>query len=462
MNRRIALRTLAGAAAAWHVPVPAAAPPGKRDMIVRSARPEDYEMPLDGFSSYITPVDRFYVRSHHYTPRVDPAQYRLTVDGEVEQPLRLTLENIQKHRRAELVSVMECAGNGRALYEPPIRGVQWLYGAVGNGRWAGVRLADILRQAKPKPAAKHVLFDGADVPVGAQPDFQRSIPLEKAMHADTLLAWEMNGSALTPSHGYPLRLVVPGWAGDSWVKWVTGIRLLNEEFTGFYMATAYRHPGRPVVPGQAVPAAHMHPVTSLAVKSIIATPVDDARIPSGAVKIAGVAWSGEAPIRTVEVSVDRGRSWQRAQLGREEERYGWRLWSMSWTPQQPGHYVVMARAWDEEGRTQPLVQEWNPSGYLHNVVQQVEVRYGVAPEPAAHVTPGVSSAPAKAFQQPPGYRAACLTCHEEDIIMQQRLSRAQWDDEVDRMVKWGARLNPADRPRILDYLVRLYGPRPRS
>lgn len=453
LSRRQALATLLGGT----VPAPAQTP---RSMIVRSARPEDFEMPLDGFATYITPVERFYVRSHHYTPQVDPRQYRLTIGGQVERPLTLAIDELLRRTRTELVSVMECAGNGRGLLEPPIRGVQWLYGAVGNARWAGVRLADVLREAGPRASAQHVAFDGADVPVGRQPDFQRSIPIARAMHPDTLLAWEMNGAPLTPSHGFPLRLIIPGWAGDGWVKWVTSLRLIESELDSFYMKSAYRHPGRPAPPGKRVDPAHMHPVTSLAVKSIIATPADEAKIASGPVRIAGAAWSGETPVRSVEVSTDRGRSWQRAAFSAEQHRYGWRLWSYDWTPAAAAHYVIMARAWDAGGRTQPLVQEWNPQGYLNNVVQQVAIEYGSAPE-RAEPAKVVSGTPAAGkFEPPRGYSSACLSCHGEDIISEQRLSREQWDEEVGRMIAWGAPVNPPDRGLIVEYLLRLYGPRP--
>ncbi|HEY9461586.1 MAG TPA: molybdopterin-dependent oxidoreductase, partial [Vicinamibacterales bacterium] len=185
---------------------------GKRDMIGRSARPLDLEMPVEGFSDYITPIDRFFVRTHVYTPRVDVGQWRLTVGGEVANTLTLTLDDLRQMPSVEVVSVLECAGNGRSFYEPSMPGLQWGQGAVGNGRWRGVRLADVLKRAGLKASPKEVLFNGADVPLGTMPDFQRSIPMAKALHPATLLAYEMNGEALPVEHGFPLRLVVPGWA----------------------------------------------------------------------------------------------------------------------------------------------------------------------------------------------------------------------------------------------------------
>ncbi len=195
------------------------------DMIIRSTRPEDFEMPLDGFATWITPVERFFIRTHVYTPKVEASQWQLRIEGKVATSLTLSLSELREFPRAELVSVLECAGNGRGFYQPTVAGLQWATGAVGNARWSGVRLADVLKKSGYSPSAKEVLFNGADVPLGTMPDFIRGIPLEKATHPDTLLAFEMNGQPLTPSHGFPLRVVAPGWAGDSWVKWLTTIEV---------------------------------------------------------------------------------------------------------------------------------------------------------------------------------------------------------------------------------------------
>ncbi len=434
----------------------------KSNMIVRSARPEDFEMPLDGFGDWITPIDRFYVRSHHYTPTVSLNDWKLTIGGEVEKPLTLTMADLKKLPRVEMVAVIECAGNGRALYDPPVPGTQWVYGGVGNGRWAGVRLADVMAKAGVKAPAQHFLFDGADVAIGTMPELQRTIPVKKAMHRDTLLAYEMNGEALPASHGFPLRVVAPGWAGDSWVKWLTSINVLNHEFDGFWMKTGYRHPEHPVLPGMAVDPAKMRSVESINIKSVIAGPVDQTRVqPGKPVRIHGTAWSNETPVGAVEVSVDRGRTWQKAKLNSERARYGWRLFEYTWTPKEPGYYVAMARAFDTAGKTQPMEQEWNPSGYLYNAVQKVGV--DVSAEPAAVPEPAEArgGSGSREFAAPAGFRSACLPCHQEDIIMQQRLTRVQWDREVDKMVRWGAKVDAGDRGSIIDYLLKLYGPRPR-
>lgn len=432
----------------------------KRDMIVRSARPEDLEMPLSGFSDYITPIEHFFVRTHVYAPAVNVGEWRLKVEGEVAAPLTLTMDDLKKFPPLELVSVAECAGNGRGLYEPPVPGLQWINGSVGNGRWRGVRLADVLKKAGMRPSAVEVLFDGADTPIGTMQDFQRSIPVKKALDPNTLLAYEMNGETLPVKHGFPVRVVVPGWASDSWAKWVTSIRVLDKESDSFWMKNAYRHPGKAVAPGTAVPPEQMKPVTSLRVKSVIASPADGGQAQVGKpVTIQGVAWSGDAgPVTAVDVSVDGGRTWNPARLGREKSQFGWRQWELSWTPPSEAYYNVMARARDASGATQPFTQEWNPSGYGWNVVPRVGVDVvAQLSAPAASGTPAATPA-----AQPAGYRVACLTCHEEDVIRQQRLTRAQWDREINKMTGWGAQVKAEHRESLLNYLLANFGPRPRG
>jgi len=413
-------------------------------MIVRSSRPEDLEMPLAGFNQWITPVDQFFVRCHTYVPDAPkPEEWRLKLDGVVNQPVTLTLDDLKKMPRVDLVAVVECAGNGRSFYQPRVAGTQWAFGSVGNARWTGVRLRDVLQKAGLKDSAAHILFDGADVPVGKMPDFQRTIPVEKAMHPDTLLAYEMNGEPLTMEHGFPVRVIVPGWASDSWVKWLQHIEALDHEFEGFWMKTAYRHPAHPVEPGAAVDPKEMVPVTDLNVKSVIATPLSG-WIKPGRVRISGTAWSNTSPVERVDVSLDGGQSWKPAKLGKEKGQYAWRLWQLDWKAAE-GAYTLMARATNAAGQTQPLEQQWNPSGYLWNAVQRVNVQVTtqeliglpVEPRPPAH---------------PPGYDAACLTCHDEGMMVQQRLTPAQWDREVNKMTGWGAPLKPEDREAILKYL----------
>jgi DMSO/TMAO reductase YedYZ molybdopterin-dependent catalytic subunit len=412
-------------------------------LIPRSSRPADLEMPLDGFHEWITPVDRFFVRCHTYFPeRVNLADWRLKIDGVVNQPVTLTMDDLKKLPRVELVGVLECAGNGRSFYQPRVAGTQWAFGSVGNGRWAGVRFRDVLQKAGLKESAKEILLDSSDSPLGSMPKFQRTITVQKALDPDTLLAYDMNGQPLPDEHGYPLRLIAPGWAGDSWVKWLRHIEVLDHEFEGFWMKTAYRHPSHHVEPGAAVDASELVPVTDLSVKSVIATPGN--WVKPGRVRLSGTAWSNSSPVTKVDVSVDGGNSWQKAKLGKDQSRYAWRLWELDW--QAPaGKYTLMARATNAAGQTQPFTEEWNPSGYLWNVAQplQVEVSTTEVVPTAAASHPG---------EQPQGYKAACFACHDEAMMTQQRLTPAQWDREVQKMTGWGARIKPEDREAILKYL----------
>jgi DMSO/TMAO reductase YedYZ molybdopterin-dependent catalytic subunit len=418
-------------------------------MIARSSRPEDLEMPLDGFQQWITPIDRFFVRCHTYLPeRVSLTDWRLKIDGVVNQPLTLTMDDLKKLPRVELVGVLECAGNGRSFYQPHVAGTQWAFGSVGNGRWAGVRLRDVLQKAGLKESAKEILLDGSDSPLGSMPKFQRTLTVQKALDPDTLLAYEMNGEPLPDEHGFPLRLIAAGWAGDSWVKWLRHIEVLDHEFEGFWMKTAYRHPTHHVEPGAAVDSSELVPVTELNVKSVIATPHE--WVKPGRVRISGTAWSNSSPVTRVDISLDGGSTWKPAKLGKEQSRYAWRLFELDW--QAPaGKHTLMARATNAAGQTQPLQEEWNPSGYLWNVAQplKVEVSGNEVPRPAAGVHPS---------NQPPGYKTACLTCHDEAMMTQQRLTPAQWDREVQKMTGWGAQIKPEDRSVIVKYLSDSFKP----
>ena len=413
-----------------------------------SPRPTDLEMPVQGLIDQITPIESFFVRCHTYTPQVKLSDWKLTIAGLVEKPLTLTLEDLKKLPRAELESVLECAGNGRSFYEPHLPGAQWKFGGVGNARWSGVRLRDVLRTAGLKPAATQLLLDGADVPLGKMPDFQRTLAVGKALDPDTLLAWEMNGQPLTAEHGFPLRVVAAGWAGDSWVKWLQHVEAIDREFDGYWMKTAYRHPSHPVAPGAAVDAKDMIPVTDLNVKSVIATPVDWAK--PGLVAIAGVAWSNGSPVAKVDVSVDGGESWKPAKLSGSAAKYGFRKWTYAWKAAQ-GRHTLIARATDAAGRTQPMQEEWNPSGYLWNVAQprSVEISEGTVSDPAT---------PVPAVSVPEAYKAACISCHDDHMMRMQRLTRAQWEKEIDKMTGWGAQVNASDRPAIVDYLAGQFKP----
>ncbi len=235
------------------------------------------------------------------------------------------------------------------------------------------RLRDVLQRAGAKPTGKHVMFRGLDEVPGKVPPFIRSIPIEKALDADTLVATHMNGSPLPKHHGFPARALVPGWIGAASCKWLTEIKVLEQEFVGNFMNPGYRMPNHPVQPGEAVKPEDTHAVTALSVKSVIAGPSNGASVKAGKVAVHGAAWAGEADISKVEISIDGGGNWTLAKLGREQSHYAWRLWSYDWKAKSAGDYTILSRATDSQGRTQPASAVWNPSGYLNNAVDQVKI-----------------------------------------------------------------------------------------
>jgi DMSO/TMAO reductase YedYZ molybdopterin-dependent catalytic subunit len=346
---------------------------GKERLIVRSLRPEDLETPVGLLNTWITPNDLFYVRHHLYAANVNVNEWKLTVDGEVENLITLTLDDLKKMPKVTVTVTLECAGNGRAFYDPPVAGIQWEKGAVGNARFTGARLADVLKKAGVKATGKYVAMNGADKPVGKMPDFIRNLQIEKAMHPDTVLAYEMNGEPLPPLHGFPLRAVVPGWEGAYSVKWLTHVQVIDKEHEGFFVKTAYRYPNRRVAPGEAVAPQDMIPLTGLVVKSFINSPLEGAKFKPGRVRMSGLAWAGEANIAKVDVSMDNGSTWVPARLGKEREPYAWQSFEHEFNIAAPGSYLLMARATDDKGNVQPIAPQWNPSGYLWNVIDKVRI-----------------------------------------------------------------------------------------
>ena len=347
--------------------------PGEDGMIVRSLRFVDLETPVEYFNTWLTPVPRFFVRNHMHEPsELNADDWRLTVGGEVEKPFTLTLAELSKIESHSVVNTLECAGNGRSLQRPQVPGIQWGKGAVSTARFSGPRLRDVLQRATVKSTGKHVMFRGLDEVPGKVPPFIRSIPIEKALDSDTLIATNMNGVALTKHHGFPARALVPGWIGAASCKWLTEIKILDSEFVGNFMSPAYRFPNQPGKPGEAVKPEDTHPLTALNVKSVISAPLDSTSVKAGGVGVHGAAWAGEADIVKVEVSTNGGASWNAAALGHDHAHYAWRLWSYEWKAKR-GAYTILSRATDSQGRTQPATPVWNPSGYLYNAADQVKI-----------------------------------------------------------------------------------------
>lgn len=345
-------------------------------LVVRQRSPLNTEFPFATLSDWLIPADQFFVRNHFPTPPLDEATWRLRVSGAVETPLDLDLPALRRMPQTVLPAVLECAGNGRVYYEPPREGLQWQGGAVGNAAWEGVLLRDVLSRAGLKSGPVEVLLVGADrgvIDAGkktASPGpiaFARSLPLDKALADGTLLAHRMNGEPLTPEHGFPLRAVVGGWFGMAWVKWITEVRVIERPFLGYWQVRDYfrweRSLGEPV----------LVPLSEMEVKAQIAQPVNGATIAAGApYRIFGAAWSGEAPLR--EVQIHTGGDWLAATLLGAETNYGWRLWEHYWTPPQPGRYALRCRAIDQAGNSQPETQRTDCESYVANWIVPVEVR----------------------------------------------------------------------------------------
>ena len=329
------------------------------------------ETPLEALTTYLTPNDLFFVRNHWIPRMPDPRTWALRVDGEVGTPLELSLEELKAMPQATVTCVLQCAGNGRSFMKPVVPGVQWGHGAVGNARWTGVRVRDLLDKAGLKATARHLHTSGADNPPGKVPPFLRSLEIEKVLE-DGVVALEMNGEPLPAPHGAPARLVVPGWAGDHWMKWLERLSPQPEAQKGFYMDVGYRFPDTPGDPGVAFKPEGMHPVTELFVKSNISDYPKNAKV-GKPVTLRGFAFSGAPDIRTVEISADGGSTWREAVLDPRHDPHAWRLWSFAWTPTAPGNVTLRARATDSRGSVQPREAVWNQSGYLHNAWPGAEI-----------------------------------------------------------------------------------------
>jgi len=333
----------------------------------------NHGLPLEALRYPITPPGLHYLLTHFDIPAVDPGSFRLTLGGRVERELTLTLDELRARPRAELIVTMECAGNGRARLEPHVVSQPWLYEAVGTARWTGTPLAPLLEEAGVLDGAVEVLFTGLDrgIDGDVEQDFERSLPLAEALGAESILAYEMNGGPLPPQHGFPLRLVVPGWYGMASVKWLTRITVADEPFSGYQQAHAYRLRQEEDEEGE--PLTRMLPRALMAPPGIPDFPMRRRTLAAGPVVLEGRAWSGWAPVAVVDVSLDGGRSWSNAELGDDlGTRWAWRPWSFRWQA-EPGEHELWSRAHDEAGNVQPLEPAWNLGGYANNAVQRVPV-----------------------------------------------------------------------------------------
>jgi DMSO/TMAO reductase YedYZ molybdopterin-dependent catalytic subunit len=355
--------------------------PGKEALIKRTYRPPNYETPVNYFDAPFTPNSRFFVRYHNAViPEVKVGEWRLRVGGDaVSSPLELTLEQLRKDfKPAEIAALCLCSGNRRGLFDPHVHGVQWASGAMGNARWRGVRLKDVLSGAGIGKSALEVSLDGADSGVlKTTPDFVKSLPLAKALDENTLIAFEMNGEPLPHWNGFPARLIIPGWTATYWMKHLTAINVISKSLDNFWMKTAYRIPKDRFPSGQfsSQEAETSVPITEIVVNSLITNLVDGQTLPAAKqIEIKGVAWDEGSGIAQVEVSTDSGVSWRQATLKQDYGRFSWRQWQLVFEPKHPGEYRIMARATSQSGASQPLEPIPNPSGYHHNAVQKITIQ----------------------------------------------------------------------------------------
>ena len=353
--------------------------PQKGVMVLQRTRPPMLETPFEVFDQGVfTPNNQFYVRWHWAVipTSVDVDKFRLNVHGSVNQPLSLGIKDIMALPQIEYAAVNECSGNSRGLFQPRVAGGQWANGAMGNARWTGVRLKDVLDRAGVKSDAVQVRFNGMDNPVVPDgPDFMKSLSLDHARDGDVMLAYAMNGEQLPLLNGFPLRLVVPGWYATYWIKMLNDIEVLDGPDTNFWMKTAYTIPDTPhadMKPGQAnVP---MVPINKIVPRSFITNIKDGATVKAGAkVAVRGIAFGGDSGVKQVDFSADGGKTWNTAALGKDEGKYSFRQWQATFTPAAKGQAMLMVRCTNAIGDVQPAVPNWNPSGFMRNVIESTAV-----------------------------------------------------------------------------------------
>lgn len=354
--------------------------PGKRPLILLTSRPPQLETPFGVFNEGIlTPNDAFYVRYHlsNIPLAIDPDTFRLTIKGTVRTPLSLSLGDLRtKFEQVETVAVAQCSGNSRGFSNPRVGGGQLANGAMGNARWKGVRLRDLLEKAGLDPSSKQVSFDGLDTAVlPGTPDFVKALDVEQIMAGEVIVAHTMNGEDLPMLNGYPLRLVVPGYYATYWMKHLSEITVLSETYEGFWMKTAYRIPDTPnaCIPPGTKPGTTV-PINRLNVRSFITSHADGSAVPSGKpAAIRGIAFDGGEGITDIQFSGDGGRSWRSANLGEDLGKFSFREWKIDFTPQAKGPAQWKVRAFNRVGQSQPLEPLWNPAGYMRNVVETLNL-----------------------------------------------------------------------------------------
>jgi DMSO/TMAO reductase YedYZ molybdopterin-dependent catalytic subunit len=356
--------------------------PQKRPLIRLTSRPPQLETPFAVFNeNVLTPNDAFFVRYHLTNSPPSAAalaadKFRVEIKGRVNTPLSLSMDDIKQFEPVEVVAVNQCSGNSRGFFNPRVPGGQMANGAMGNAKWKGVRLKEVLAKAGVAAGARQVTFNGLDAPLIPQtPDFIKALDIEQALDGESLLAYEMNGEDLPWLNGYPLRLVVPGHFGTYWVKHLHEITVVDDAFKGFWMDPGYRIPdnaGACVEPG-AKPNKTV-PIARYNVRSFITSVLDGAKIDAKqTATIRGIAFDGGYGIREVLFSEDGGQTWRAATLGKDLGKYSFREWTIPFKPAKPGAYALKVKATNSIGQSQPIEPLWNPAGYMRNIVETTNV-----------------------------------------------------------------------------------------
>jgi DMSO/TMAO reductase YedYZ molybdopterin-dependent catalytic subunit len=352
--------------------------PQKGTMILQRTRPPLLETPMEIFDRGVfTPNDQFFVRWHWAVipTSIDVQTFRLAVRGHVNQTLSLSIDDLMSLPRFELAAVNQCSGNSRGLYQPRVPGAQWGNGAMGNALWTGVRLKDVLDRAGVKAGAVQVRFDGLDEPVVADgPDFRKSLALDHARDGEVMIAYAMNGEQLPLLNGFPLRLIVPGWYSTYWVKMLSDIEVLDKPDDNFWMAVAYTIPDTPhasITPGQT--GVKLVPINKMVPRSFFTNVANGATLPEGDAPLRGIAFGGDSGVAKVELSIDSGKSWQPTALGKDHGKYSFRQWQANVSLLTKGSHSFMVRCTNEAGDVQPDTPNWNPGGFMRNVIETVQV-----------------------------------------------------------------------------------------
>jgi DMSO/TMAO reductase YedYZ molybdopterin-dependent catalytic subunit len=353
--------------------------PQKGTMVLQRSRPPLLETPFADFDGDVfTPNDKFFVRWHwsDIPTDIDAKSYRLAVRGQVEHELSLSLPDLLQFRSVEIAAVNQCSGNSRGFFEPRVPGAQWGNGGMGNARWTGVRLRDVLEKAGIRAGAVAVRFSGLDKPpVDDAPPFKKSLSIDHARQPEILIAYAMNGRALPLLNGYPIRLVVPGWYSTYWIKMLSDIEMLDAPDDNYWMKTAYLIPDTPradIQPGQA--GVTMVPINRMTPRSFITNLAAGTRLKASArAKLRGLAMGGDSGVAKVEVSADGGQSWQAAKLGRDEGPYSFRQWTAELVMGGAGEASLAVRCANMAGEVQPDASNWNPSGFMRNVIERTSV-----------------------------------------------------------------------------------------